>query len=692
MDEFAANEYNRDGTPLDYEGTSAEQDALKLNLEDSKLVEVIDDRIKKSREYFTDKDLYERRAKNLEYYLGQQIKKMESEKKLKNHHARYQDNIIYEAELTLKPIALSRIPDLVVHPGNDTPQSKEVADTLSDHLNTDLRKMENRFVLGRAYRHRPIYFTGVIKYRWDPAKGKNGDYVFECIHPDNIDVDETATSNDTSLMDWVAHHYPISLKEAFMKFPQKKNELTKELGLSEKDLESEKKLATKIKISEVWFKWFEESKDEMTGESKWEMINGVVWKFKTVILNKMKNPNWDWEGEKRLFKYDESRKKQDVSEDEMRQSFLSGFPLEGVQSEQVFRNHLDQPEFPFIFIGYDQLGMMPYDETSRIEQNIYLQDNVNKRGKQISEMADRTVGKDVFSTDSGLTKADIQKLDKSDPDQDILIKGKLNEVYMHIPGDQPTVALFEEQKLNRERAFAKAGAHATTRGERESDETATGRQILREADYGKQDDEVQETINYAAVKMANAAMQLMKLRYTEEHLKRSKGKDGSVAFHSLTRDMIDDGMEVEVSASGVDKLRRKEEAFERAQLKMTDPLSFFEDTEASDPKGRTERLMWFTVDPNAYMSKYVLDVDPNNPQEMGEALNGTQGQPNEQVLMDIAMLSQGGMPTPPNPLDPGYIEALTAFMSTPDFAALPPEIQASFQTYVSQLTASSGVV
>ncbi len=236
-----------------------------------------------------------------------------------------------------------------------------------------------------------------------------------------------------------------------------------------------------------------------------------------------------------------------------------------------------------------------------------MQDNVNKRGRQIGEMNDRAKGKHIWSTESGLTKKDIEEMDMEDPDEDCLADGDVNNVHKFIVNPPAPAQLYQDQALERQKVFAKMGVHSTTRGEREpgTQETATGRQLMRESDFGRIDDIVNNTINPAAEWMASWSMQFIKLFYTKTHLRRLVGQDGEVVFAKLSRDSIEDGMEVTVSASGVDKLERKREAFERARMQLTDPLTFFIDTDASDPIGRTEKLITFMTSPDFYLQQFV---------------------------------------------------------------------------------------
>ena len=613
---------------------TVEADPLKIELKDDVLIRVIEKRIEDSKSFYKKElNLYERRKRNRKYLSGNQLPAG-----LKNYSARYIDNLIYEGEGTIKPIALSRLPDLIVKPGNDTDESKKIAEDITSVINSDIRKRENRKCLGLSFKHLPVYFQGVLKAVWDPQKGDDGDYRFKVVHPDNIIIDHTATTNNPDDMDFIAEATEISIKEATMRFPKRAEKLLNVLavdvtnGFNKGDENSEAKMASKIKIWEVWFTWWNSVTDKDTGEKKWERIEGVVWKYKNLILAKMRNPYWDWQGKRRLFRYELGKKKQ-LSEDDLRTMIFG--EDDTINSEMYYFNHFRDPKKPYYFMGYEQWGEHPMDITSRIEQVVYMQDNVNKRGRQITEMNDRAKGKHVFSTDSGLTKDDVENMDMDNPNEDLIVNGDIRLVHTFIPGTPAPAQLYQEQELERNKVFSKMGVHSTTRGERQpgTQETATGRQIMRESDFGKIDDLVEDTINPAAEWMAKWAMQFIKLFYTKAHMRKLLGKDGEVTFSKISRDSIEDGMEVMVSASGVDKLERKREAFERAKMQLTDPLSFFIDTDASDPLGRTEKLLTFMSSPELYMQKFVKKLD-------------TQGMANELSQQPVGMQQGQEQETP----------------------------------------------
>jgi hypothetical protein len=235
---------------------------------------------------------------------------------------------------------------------------------------------------------------------------------------------------------------------------------------------------------------------------------------------------------------------------------------------------------------------------------------------------------------------------------------------------------------------------------------ATTSQILRDADYGRIDDIVEDTINFAAEKVGQTIMQYMTLRYSDEHLKTVVGKDGKELNLRLTAGMINPTMKVIVHASGVDKKMRKQEAYKKAELKLIDPLTFNEDIDAPNPKERTARLLMFTSDPNGYMTKYLMDLPDTGSQ--AAALNsgtaslpggnpstssGAEGQTDQggqQAVMDIQLMQQGQQPKPPQQMTPAYIGAIEAFLKSPDFQQLDSTKQQLIVQYAQSVAQLAG--
>jgi len=663
------------------------QDPLLLSLDDEKLNKVLDERIEYAESEYKKLDIYERRKLNLNYYLGKHEPNDKS--KLKDYQTRYMDNIIYEAEASIKPIALSRMPDLLIVPSDEN--ETKGSEKLTKILNNDLRKRTRRRVMGLAHKHLPIYFHGCVKYRWDSAAGANGDYVFEAVNPENIICDFVPSTNADD-MGFIVHKNPMTLKEALVLFPNKKAELLDAVFGGNEDSrqkDEQKGYATRVVIEEVWFNWFDGDEEGVRREEY------VLWRFnggKKVILNKMKNPNFDYEGHPVFVTTDEAGEERVLSEEEIMQVAFGMIQIP-VQQKKTFKNYFQQPHKPFIFINYDWLGNMPLDNTSRIEQVILLQDNVDIEGRQITDITHTSRGKWIGSAEGGLKKKDMQEFDPTDPNQNMFVQQDMDKAIKHFPGEQPSPALYQTQEINRARIFQKMGVNDTTRGEVTTD-TATTAQISREQDFGRLDDLVEDTINYLAEQMALAAMHMIKLRYTKDHVISLVGKDGKMVFETINSDMVEDGMDVMVYASATDKILRKREAFERAGLQLTDPLSFFEDTEASNPKGRTRRLLSFITDPNTYL---MTEVEEMTTEEMAAQLGAQPGQPEQteqpeqpspgggDAMGAITQIEQGQMPQPPQQITPLYVDTINEFLQSPRFMNLDPQIQQLATQFAQQL-------
>ena len=581
-------------------------DPLYLELDDTSLVKVIKDSIQASVNFYTKEKLYVRQQKNVEYYLGQQPLYKSS-----NKAKPYKENIIFEGLSRQKPIALSRMPDLIVKPSNDEQESKKPAEQLSGIFNNDTKRRANRKLLGLSFKLEPLYFYSVLKAIWNPEKGKFGDYEYVSVHPDNIVWDHTVTDNDPNKMRFIAEKAKITLKEMIMMFPDKEDEIKDEFNWTDDEKDSESKLASPVNMWEVWFHWY-----KLKGQEA-ERVDGTMWMYGNTLLKKIKNPYFDFQGRSKLFSkvMDE---KQAYTEDEIFQMFddQSGES----EDEVIYNNYFQDPQKPYFFMVYENMGKQPISATSRVEQALEFQDFINQDGSIIQDMNIRSRGKDLFDTNA-IDQTMLDQVNIYDIDQvlglDVPQGSSIHNSHSRIEQKPATAQQFNAQSINRQKGFEMLGVNAENRGLSDSDATLGQSQMAREGDFTLIDDMVEDTINAAAEWQSDWAMQFIKLFYTKPHMRHILGKDGEVLHAKLTQDIVDDGMEVVVSASGVDKTMRKRTAIENAKLGFADPLTYFEDTEQSQPKERAKRAMLVQLAPQMYMQEYLMDQeqqqDPNTP-------------------------------------------------------------------------------
>lgn len=613
---------------------------LTVDIDEKKFVEYIDTYKEFSKSKKKDINYQTRVENNKRFLYGRQVTDSKyigvyQERSIKPYEKPYIDNVIKEAEDQIRALVFSKMPDFIIKGGNRE-GSEKTAQNISDAVNKFLRSEEIKKVLTRAFRHHPVYYFGVIKWRWNPNKGKNGDVEFECIHPENIELDVTAADNDVDKMKIIIHYVEKPIKDWIMMFPDKEDEILnyakKKHNIKVEGDYTEKQMAIRLKIEEVWFDWHEKKESE-SDETEYEFKTGVAWKMGKEILDKRLDPNWDWEGEERIF-----LNGQPVPEELLPQLALLGNSIEGIESEKVYRNFFSKPKKPFIILGYDQWGEMPFDESSRIEENLLLQQNYDTRGMQITKMIDEAKVKHVFSSLSGMKREDVERMDLEDPDQDIFVTGKLSEVHAFIQPQQPSGDMFGDLGRSRERILAKVSIHGATRGEVVSN-TATTNQIAREQDFVAHDNLSEDTVISAATDIVQALVHMMKLRYDEEHFARVLGSDAESTHEALSFDMIEDGMEIEVFASGTDKLRAERKAKEEASLGLIDPISYFRDTGRSDPEERARMLFYFQNSPELYFKKYIEGADLPDIAEQIQLMN-------QQRLQATQSFGQPTQPTP----------------------------------------------
>ena len=132
----------------------------------------------------------------------------------------------------------------------------------------------------------------------------------------------------------------------------------------------------------------------------------------------------------------------------------------------------------------------------------------------------------------------------------------------------------------------------------------------------------------------------MKVFGTEEHFTQVLGEAGKTEFVEFDRDSIDDGINITVKASTVDKTERRATATQLASAGSIDPLSLFEDLDAKNPIERAKRMIAFNSDPSGatYMQLILGD------QQGAETLQNNLAQQKEGA-------PEGGAPPVPAPVE-----------------------------------------
>lgn len=627
--------------------------ALTLPIDDADLIAVINDKVSESLKKMKELRIDERRKLNRDFWKGNQL---DVSKLDLRYQVPYIDNIIYDDLETRVALAAGRMPDIITTPakGDDEKaisNAKDVGDFLSDRINSSMTKR----LLKDALRNYHLDFNAVIKVRWDEHKGENGDFIFELVRANRIGFDHTATiphdgftaDNLDLIYEWIEEPLAVVLN----KYPTAKPKIIEAIGGNQ--AMNSKKLATKIRYKECWFRWYTD---------KGELMYGKVCLYGSVVMHKEKNPYWDWQGTT------------DVKADDTGQ----------YQSNKIYRNYFDQPRMPYILLTYQNLGDSVYDDTTPVEQAVPIQRISNKRGAQITELADRVAPRYAF-LGSVMTKEEARRVDPKDPTESIWLDAAgpdadIRKTMVATQSSPPPPILYQDQVGLRARIDSKFNTHGTTRGEVQTQESGVSKQITREGDLTIADDMSDIVVERVVYEMACWGIQMGKLFYDKPHKVKFGGKDGQIVDKEITQDVFEDGMTVEVKASSVDKQTRRSDAMQLVANQSIDPQTLFEDLDVDNPKERTRRLIAFQMGQNDGFTSYMKEVegdDATNGEE--ELMTPEQAQQDLQALISGQPVEPAGIP------GDAYVQVFAQFIQSPDFANQPPQVQQVVAEYVHKL-------
>ena len=536
-----------------------ETPVLSLPIDDNDLLSVMRDKIEASEKYYKSKKLEQKRKQNEEFYLGDQ---MDEESMYDYQKPAYKNNMIWEDLERQCTTASNKLPDIICT-GLDRDGVKSLQDELERRITNDAGKR----VIKDGLRQRAINYLAAVKFRWDSNKGEKGDFVYELCDIKSMLIDHTAKIPQDGFtadnMDFIGEWIEEPLSLVFTKFPDKKSELMQIFNYKQM---TAKRYATKIKYLEFWFTWY--SPDGT-------IMEGVAWRYKNLILGKNKNPNWDYDGYDHPFLKPADKIHPEKVETE---------------TKHVYNNFFERPRKPYIFFSFRNLGKDPMDDTTAVEQSIPMQKIVNKRGRQITEIADATVPKQVFG--NGITKEDAANV-THDPSESLWFNTEdVSKAYGSIAGSPPSPMLLEDLNASTQVIDSKFATHQASKGELNAVHmSGLARQLMMQGDITMADSIVMTVVNRVILEMAMWAVQMMKVYYDEDHYSRTMGDDGQMVEKIINNGMITDGVLVHIKANTTDQASKKQDAQDLFKAQAIDPLTLYEDMDVSNPKERVKRLL-----------------------------------------------------------------------------------------------------
>jgi hypothetical protein len=607
-------------------GVIDELASLTIDIPDHQIIKNLDQRIEDSTSYWNTPDGYNlrhARSENARIYLNKQL----DVRSLYRFQIPYQENQIYIAEQAIIAYLTASTPQPEISPAQDTPKSKIFAADLEKITMAWALKVKLNQVVESAVRFALNKRIGIIYFQFDPTYGKNGEIVPIALNPEEVVIDKNARMGENP--QFISRALKMTINEACNRWPEKQKDIYKECGIV---YGTPKQLDTVISIREVWLTHY---------DKRYEPQEAVVYYMGNLVLEKDRNPNWLY--------------------------------------ASANKNFLATCQKPFLPLNFDNDGQHWIDQTSAVEQAGTMQMVLFKRGRQLMEVADKANGTLVIDTRSGITKADSQDL-TGDPNQHIVITGipgvnNDNLLYRLNPPQIPEFLMQDKLDL-RTQIHAIMGTPSEFSGSNDGDpdkETLGEAMMKKNQASGRQDLYVR-AIDRFMNEVFNYLVQMMVVWYNNKHFFVYNGGDGEFDHLVISRDLIEDGIAVNVkSGTTLPFDKQRQEAVVLQLLKMDASISLLDAYKLlhlQNPQMLYDNWAKQKVDPMA-LARDALD-------EMDEA----------KAFIAYTEIMAGKTPKDPDDCSKEFVLSLRKLMITDEFMNAKKKYQNAMIKYATKAVES----
>lgn len=620
------------------EGVLFETDAIALNLRDEDIERAVGNRVEFGKSWWNKNEnlqAVQQRAESVWLNL------VSDDLDLYEYIEPYKENRIFLAIETLISQAVGNPPMPLVREAYDDDASRQLAESVQKVLLAYFENLHQHQQMQMVARHLLTGFRyAAVKYRWDPSIGRvrkdgnrAGGIVTEVVRPDKLVFDAGAT--DKYNIPLIAEYLEASTEDLCNQFPDKADAILTEIGAVSYGTTT--KMTQLNEYVEVHFTgWKPDNGEE---------YEGITWKLKRTVLDKMKNPNFNYD------EFGEDRTNPDTGEREV-----------------TYNNFFEKPRKPYIIFNYLNQGKYIVDSTSLTEQTAQLQRHLEQRGRQISVNADMANAGMIFNSQM-VTEENVAKL-IGDPDEKLMVKGDVNKAATRLQLNELPQYVIEDKADLRGVIDTIFGANAPLVGEKSGNETL-GQDVLSVQRNTSRLGTLTTTLEDGWCDVYKAEVQLMKVFFDEPDMVKYDGPSGQTAFINFSNQNIEHGIGIKIEKGSIlpddpSTQLQMAEKFEN----VLDPLNLAEYLEMDDPKKSAEQLFLWATDKPTYAKKFLgFDV---------------QGQFDPDAVNHIQQISQGQPTTPPENPSSNYTSQISAFMGSPGFKQMNPVTQAQMRAHAGQ--------
>jgi hypothetical protein len=579
-------------------------------LDSSELAEMLDAKIEESKGFWNGGKykLDKRTQENEKFYLGEQV----SDDDDGEQDNLTLDNRIFSSVRTIVPYVTTRITEPEVYPSSNSVAAKKFANDLEKALHIKADKENVKAKAKFSVEDAIIRRRGYLKPRYDAAT-KNF-FSVEYVPAESIIIDHKARSYEEPR--YFRHCLEKSVDDLVIMFPDKEERIKELFNI--KETSSKADYQALHDINEDW--------SFVTIKGELDLV--VCWSYKKEALGVIKDPNW---------RYGKT-------------------------------NFLENHMMPLVFFNVLNDGRTYIDKTSYVEQAKYSQNTIDKRGKQIGENAGLgSVGMPIVDSEA-LDEEQTEYLTYQG-DTAIVLKvpdGKrIQDVFDTWKASTLPADVYKDKVDSIEAVNNAFGASSINQGV-QSDNNTLGQDILlRDQSQGRQQDIV-DAIDAAMNRLYLLMAQFMLVYGEEDELFRYVGENSEFDYIIMNTSSLDTNAEIRVKAGTsmpIDKSQRRATAKESANMKMIDPLSYWEIMDEPNAQKYAKRLMDFMADPKAFLSDTEEEIF------------------NRDAYVDIEMIKQKQVPPFRDDLDKSYFDYLNKYVLSGDLES--PKIDAEVKQAIS---------
>mgnify|MGYP001606123383 CR=1 FL=1 len=524
---------------------------LELSMDDDELISLKRTWLRVWEPYA--KEIEKLQEDNENYWLGKQFTVGESKRPLV-------DNLIFESLETFLPIATRPKADPLVESDN-TEQGNAIAQKVRQMLVYIADVLSYNLKMKQVVRYWALYLLGCMKVGWSM---RENDITCVSVRPQKLILDPKANVEECEYKGYYIGEYVEDIaSDLIIRFP-KKSQFIKD------------KVKDKMGTSVSYIMW---TTDDY-----------VFWTLDDEVLAKNKNPHWNYE-----------------TEQPAPMNEFGSIPTDATGQPQMVmvegKNHFKNRKKPYVFLSVFNLGKQPHDDTNLVQQNLPLQDLINKRLTQIDKNADNANGGLIVSGDA-FTEKQAQQVGKAlrNGGSIWVPTGDVNTAVKRDTGTALPQFVYESLLDYRNELRNIFGTRGSTPQGTQNEPTVRGKIIIKGQDSDRIGGGVATYLEQFSDKVFNWFVQLMYVYYDEPHYATVLGKERSQEYISLVNTELTGKLLVGVKEGSMvphDPVTNRNEAMDLWSQDGIDPITFFDRLEFPNPREAAKNLFIWKSNPIA---------------------------------------------------------------------------------------------